>query len=106
MGAIRCLTEIWGNRAMMKLRTIALALLMMMAFVFISDATSSRGNLAANGQIVSDMKRLGRTTYRGGRWVTVRVYRGGKWVTKRVWQGGKWVWRGGKRVFVASKRRL
>jgi hypothetical protein len=99
---------------MKKLQVCVFAFALMISIVFIGSATSSNGTLAVNGQIVSDMKRLGRTTYRegrrGGRWVTIRVYRNGKWVTRRVWQSGKWVAvktaNGTKRVFVRSRARL
>lgn len=90
----------------MRFRTFLLAAALVVSIGFVGEVTGSNGNLTANAQIVDDLKRVGRASYRGGRWVTVRVDRGGKWVTKRVWQSGKWVWRGGKSVFVRSKRRL
>jgi len=89
---------------MRKVKTSFLAIALLLSISVVGDAIGSNAGATANAQIGRDVVRLGKTTYRGGRWVSIRVYRGGKWVTKRVWQAGKWVWRGGKRVFVRSKR--
>ncbi len=90
----------------MRFRNLFLAAALVLSIGIVGEAIGSNGSMTANAQIVDDLKKVGRASYRGGRWVTVRVYRGGKWVSKRVWQSGKWVWRGGKRVFVRTKRRL
>jgi hypothetical protein len=94
---------------MKKVTTLFFASVLMLGLVFIGESLSSKNPYAAEAQTVSVVKRkttnFGRRTYRGGKWVTVRVYRGGKWVTKKVWRASKWTARKTKRGAVTGYRK-
>ena len=90
---------------------LSLVFVMIGGFAFLPSADSNGNPFTASAQVRVKKKRkpgIIRSTYRGGRWVTIRVYEGGKWVTKRVWRGSKWVgkksYKTGRKVVSRSKK--
>jgi hypothetical protein len=92
---------------MKKINTATLAITMMLSMAFVggSNSTNSTNPFSASAQTVT-VRRTGRGiargAYRGGRWVVRKTWNGTKWVYRKVWVGTKWTgrkaWRGTKKV--------